>query len=41
MEVRAEILAAGHTPSSEVPTIADLDSAVARLRDHQLPAEDA
>ncbi len=36
MEVRAEILSAGHTPSSEVPTTADLDEAVVRLRDHAL-----
>jgi hypothetical protein len=36
MEVRAEILTAGHTPSNEVPTRTDLDDAVARLSDHRL-----
>lgn len=36
MEVRAEILAAGHTPSSGVPTRSDLADAVSRLRDHRL-----
>lgn len=36
MEVRSEILAAGHTPSDEVPTEADLDDALAALAEHQL-----
>lgn len=36
MEVRAEILSAGHTPSGEVPTISDLESAVDTLSDHRL-----
>jgi Protein of unknown function (DUF2694) len=36
MEVRAEILDAGHTPSDEVPTEAELDRAVAALAEHQL-----
>lgn len=36
MEVRAEILAAGHTPSEMVPTSADLEQAVEDLRDHRL-----
>jgi Protein of unknown function (DUF2694) len=36
MEVRGEILSAGHTPSAEVPTTSDLDAAVAALRDHRL-----
>ena len=36
MDVRAEILAAGHTPSSEVPTASDLDRAMSRLREHTL-----
>jgi Protein of unknown function (DUF2694) len=40
MEVRAEILSAGHTPSAEVPTKADLEHAVARLREHPLRAAD-
>jgi hypothetical protein len=37
MEVRAEILAAGHTPSDDVPTPADLAAAMQRLQEHQLP----
>ena len=36
MEVRAEILAAGHTPSDEVPTEVELDRAVGALAEHQL-----
>ncbi|MCV7226217.1 DUF2694 domain-containing protein [Mycolicibacterium komossense] len=36
MQVRGEILAAGHTPSAEVPTKSDFDDAVAALRDHEL-----
>lgn len=36
MEVRGEILAAGHTPSAGVQTISDLDTAVDTLRDHRL-----
>ncbi len=36
MEVRGEILAAGHTPSADVPTSSDFDAAVAALRDHRL-----
>ena len=40
MEVRGEILAAGHTPSAEVPTTSDLDAAAAALRDHRLHALD-
>ncbi len=38
MEVRSEILAAGHTPSDEVPGAGELERAVARLRDHRLAA---
>jgi hypothetical protein len=40
MEVRSEILSAGHTPSAEVPTSADLGDAVVRLRDHALRRAD-
>jgi len=36
LEVRAEILSAGHTPSDEVPTETDLVRAVEQLRDHRL-----
>lgn len=36
LEVRAEIVAAGHTPSSEVPTPHDLDAAIERLLAHKL-----
>ena len=36
LEVRAEILSAGHTPSDEVPGAADLDAAVSRLQEHRL-----
>ncbi len=40
MEVRAEILAAGHTPSDEVPGRSDLDMAVTRLREHRLESRE-
>ena len=36
MEVRGEILSAGHTPSAEVPTRSDLDAAEDALREHRL-----
>ena len=36
LEVRDEILAAGHTPSVEVPTPYDLDAAIDKLLSHQL-----
>lgn len=36
LEVRDEIVAAGHTPSGEVPTASDLDTAIERLLAHQL-----
>lgn len=36
LEVRGEIVAAGHTPSAEVPTHRDLDSAIEKLLAHQL-----
>lgn len=36
LEVRAEIVAAGHTPSAAVPTPPDLDAATEQLSVHQL-----
>lgn len=36
LEVRDEIVAAGHTPSAEVPTAQDLDEAIEKLLAHQL-----
>jgi hypothetical protein len=36
LEVRGEIVAAGHTPSAEVPTPDDLDTAIETLVVHQL-----
>ena len=36
MDVRSEILAAGHTPTDAVPDAAELDRAVARLQRHRL-----
>jgi Protein of unknown function (DUF2694) len=36
MEVRSEIVAAGYTPSAEVPTTHDLDVAIEKLLAHQL-----
>ena len=42
MQVRAEIMAAGHTPSADVPTERDLDTATEALRHHRLrPAQDS
>jgi hypothetical protein len=41
MEVRAEILAAGHTPSDEVPSPADLEAAVSALARHDLRSDNA
>lgn len=41
MTVRAEIVAAGHTPSADVPGERDLDAATEALQRHRLqPAED-
>ncbi len=40
MEVRGEIVAAGYTPSAEVPTAEDLDEAIERLVAHELPRRD-
>jgi len=39
MEVRSEILSAGHTPSAEVPTRTDLNNALSALAAHQLNEE--
>jgi hypothetical protein len=42
MQVRAEMIAAGHTPSADVPTERDLDTATAALQHHSLrPAQDS
>lgn len=41
MQVRAEMIAAGHTPSADVPSERDLDTATAALQNHRLrPAQD-
>jgi hypothetical protein len=37
LEVRGEIVAAGHTPSAKVPTRSDLDVAIEKLLAHRLP----
>lgn len=36
MEVRGEIVAAGYTPSAEVPSPRDLDAAIEKLLAHKL-----
>ncbi|GLE51494.1 hypothetical protein ATCCBAA256_10780 [Mycobacterium montefiorense] len=36
LEVRHEIVAAGHSPSAEVPTPNDLDAAIEKLLAHKL-----
>jgi hypothetical protein len=41
MEVRGEIVAAGYTPSAEVPTEHDLDVAIEKLVAHQLHRREA
>ena len=41
MEIRDEILAAGHTPSAEVPTADDLAAALDRLGEHRLGSAEA
>ena len=41
MEVRGEILAAGHTPSAEFPTTHDLDVGIEKLLAHQLYRRDS
>ena len=42
MQVRAEMIAAGHTPSADVPTARDLHTATTALQHHRLrPAQDS
>ncbi|OBH56542.1 DUF2694 family protein [Mycobacterium sp. E2479] len=36
LEIRDEIVAAGHTPSAAVPTPRDLDAAIEKLLSHKL-----
>ncbi len=36
LEIRDEIVAAGHTPSAEVPNSRDLDAAIEKLLAHKL-----
>jgi hypothetical protein len=36
LEIRDEIVAAGHTPSAVVPTPRDLDAAIEKLLAHKL-----
>lgn len=40
LEVRDEIVAAGHTPSTAVPTPRDLDAAIEKLLAHKLRRRD-
>jgi hypothetical protein len=40
LEIRDEIVAAGHTPSAEVPTSRDLDVAIEKLLAHKLRRRD-
>lgn len=40
MEVRGEIVAAGHTPSADVPTERDLHDAVEALHEHRLQPDE-
>lgn len=40
LEVRHEIIAAGHTPSAEVPSAHDLDAAIEKLLAHRLRRRD-
>jgi Protein of unknown function (DUF2694) len=40
IEVRGEIIAAGHTPSAEVPTTHDLDVAMEKLQAHEMPSRE-
>lgn len=39
--IRDEIVAAGHTPSAEVPTPRDLDTAIEKLLAHKLRRRDS
>jgi hypothetical protein len=40
LAVRGEIVAAGHTPSAQVPTAGDLDVAIGQLIAHRLRRRD-
>lgn len=40
LEVREEIVAAGHTPSTAVPTSYELDAAIEKLLSHKLRRRD-
>jgi len=40
LSIRDEIVAAGHTPSAEVPTPRDLDAAIEKLLAHKLRRRD-
>lgn len=40
LEVRDEIVGAGHVPSAEVPTARDLEAAIEKLLEHQLRRRD-
>jgi hypothetical protein len=40
LEIRDEIVAAGHTPSAAVPTPGDLDAAIEKLLAHKLRRRD-
>lgn len=40
LEVRDEIVAAGHTPSAAVPTARDLDAAIEKLLAHRMRRRD-
>ena len=40
LEIRDEIVAAGHTPSAEVPTPHDLNAAIEKLLAHKLHRRD-
>jgi hypothetical protein len=41
LDIRDEIVAAGHTPSAEVPTPQDLDAAIEKLLAHKLRRRDS
>jgi uncharacterized protein DUF2694 len=41
LEIRDEIVAAGHTPSAEVPKPRDLDAAIEKLLAHKLRRRDS
>jgi Protein of unknown function (DUF2694) len=41
LDIRDQIVAAGHTPSAEVPTPQDLDAAIEKLLAHKLRRRDS